>query len=376
MILFVLEFFSDYTRGTYMNLKFFKQKCLFIFLAVLSIGFGLILLNIQSSFLWYWIFGLAFGYILERSHVCFVSATSDPIIYGSTDQFRALLIGILVASLGTSVVKLLANGTYDLLGVSAISLPLILGAFLFGVGMMLAGCCSSGMFIRLGEGNAIHLITFVFMLIGYWIARTHYNVIWLPYVQKSPVVFLPDYLGWKTGIIIHIVLILFFYILALQKEKKESSSADTCYLKGTICLALISVLHLIILKSPWSVSGAFYWIGEFFKNLFYDGLSVNTLDNFTTGFGSNIRNLGLFVGSMISVSLSNGFHIKKISSLKQIIKTSIGGILMGYGACIASGCNISSFFIAASSLSLSAWFFMIALFAGVFVGLKILYKFM
>lgn len=49
---------------------------------------------------------------------------------------------------------------------------------------------------------------------------------------------------------------------------------------------------------------------------------------------------------------------------------------MGYGICIAGGCNISSLFIAIASLSASGWIFMIALFAGAFVGIKVLYEMM
>ena len=60
--------------------------------------------------------------------------------------------------------------------------------------------------------------------------------------------------------------------------------------------------------------------------------------------------------------------------MKQVIISIIGGLLMGYGACLASGCNVSAFFTAAASLSLSAWAFMVFLFIGSFVGIKLLYK--
>lgn len=353
-----------------------SQKQWAVFLSVLSLLTGIILFSGAHDLLWYWIFGCGFGCVLQRSHLCFVSATSDPFILRSTDQFRSILVGILFASLGTSIFKFLYGSTYNMQGVSAISIPLVFGAFIFGIGMVLSGCCSSGMFIRIGEGYLIHLITFICVITGYFFAGTHYQLLWAPFVKKSPSVFLPDYFGWGAGIGINLFIIVFLYFIALRVEKGHTPSENTNYLKGAICLGILSSLHIFILKNPWAVSGAFYWIEDFLKNLFH-GTAYSALKHAPlTAYGSNIRNIGLLIGSLISILFSERFSLKKIRSGKQVKKSVIGGLLMGYGICIAGGCNISSFFIAAASLSVSGWIFMIALFAGAFVGIKILYKIM
>jgi uncharacterized membrane protein YedE/YeeE len=44
---------------------------------------------------------------------------------------------------------------------------------------------------------------------------------------------------------------------------------------------------------------------------------------------------------------------------------------MGYGAGIASGCNIGAFFSATASLSLSGWIFGVGLFIGSYFGAKL-----
>ena len=355
-------------------MKKLSQKQWAFFLSILVLLTGILLFSNAHSLLWYWIFGLGFGWILQRSHLCFVSATSDPFILHSTDQFRSILIGILFASLGTSAFKFLYGSTYNMQGVSAISIPLVLGAFLFGIGMVLAGCCSSGMFIRIGEGYLIHLITFICVIAGYFFASTHYQLLWTPFIKKAPSIFLPDYLGWGGGVAVNLIIIVLLYILALRVEKGRTPSERTTYLKGAVCLGILSSIHIFVLKNPWSVSGAFYWMEDFFKNLFH-GTAFSALKHAPiTAYGSNIRNVGLLIGSLISMLFSNRFSIKKIRFGKQITKSVIGGLLMGYGICIAGGCNISSFFIAAASLSISGWIFMIALFAGTFVGIKILYK--
>lgn len=350
-------------------MKFVSQKLCAIFLIILAVAVSVPLFALDHSLLWYWIFGLGFGCILQRSHVCFVSATSDPIIYGSTDQFRGILIGILVASFGFTTVKYLSGGMYDSMGVSALSFPLILGAFLFGVGMILAGSCCSGMFIRLGEGQLIHLVTILSVILGYDLATTHYQIVWAPFIEHAPVIFLPEKLGWPVGVGINLLILLIFYILARKKEGQPSPVANTSYLKGGICLGLLSIVHLAVLKNPWSVSGAFYWIEEFFRQVKAQEVAL-----IPAALGSNLRNLGLLFGALISVLLSSGFSLQKIHSKNQILKSVIGGLLMGYGVCIAGGCNITAFFTAAAALSLSGWIFMIALFIGAFVGVRILYK--
>ncbi|HCX65498.1 MAG TPA: YeeE/YedE family protein, partial [Eubacteriaceae bacterium] len=42
----------------------------------------------------------------------------------------------------------------------------------------------------------------------------------------------------------------------------------------------------------------------------------------------------------------------------------------------ASGCNIGAFYSSLSSLSLSGWFFGLAMFVGVFLGGKLLLRFL
>lgn len=342
------------------------QKGIAFLVLILAILVGILLHKQENNFIWHWIFGLSFGVILQRSRLCFVSAASEPFITGSTEQFRAILIGIFATSLGIVAIKYLSNGTLDLLGISAISIPFILGAFIFGIGMVLCGCCSAGVFIRLAEGYTVHIVTLISIIAGYLLANSHYQIVWAPFIVNAPAIFLPTEIGWMGGILCHVIIIILLYLVAVRFEDGISSSNSTNALKGGIALGLFVVLHYIILESSWSVTGAFFWIGKLFQTP-----DSNTLQ---MTFGPNLRNIGLFIGALLSILASGNFKIKKIRSGKQICTNILGGTLMGYGACLASGCNISSFFIAAASLSLSAWVFMIFLFAGAFVGIKLLYK--
>ena len=351
-------------------LKKTTQFCIAIFIFSLVSAFGIYLYFQETSFLWYWVLGLGFGFILQRFRICFVSAASDPIIMGSTEQFRSILIGILIASLGILSLKYMSFGMLDMLGVSGVTLPLMFGAFLFGIGMILSGCCSAGVFVRLAEGYTIQIFTFAGLILGFLFANSHYEKIWTAFVANSPSIFLPSEIGWPIGIIAHIVIIILLYLVALKHESDISSSNTSNCLKGCILLAILCIIHCIVLQSNWSVIGAFYWLSEWLN----EGFSFTENSQTFAASGAFLRNFGLFTGAFLSVFVKADFRIQKIRSLKQISIKIIGGFFMGYGACIAGGCTVSAFFTAAASLSLSAWVFMIFLFIGTFVGIKLLYK--
>ncbi len=150
---------------------------------------------------------------------------------------------------------------------------------------------------------------------------------------------------------------------ALRENEKVQKilASPLTYLTGAILLGVLNILHYITLQSGLSVTGAFY--------AFINGLDSVTL-------GPTLQNVALFLGALIAALSCAKFRFRKIRSTKQVITSVIGGLLMGYGAGIAGGCNISAFFSAAASLSLSGWVFLIFLFAGAFLGIKILYKFL
>lgn len=145
-----------------------------------------------------------------------------------------------------------------------------------------------------------------------------------------------------------------------NKKYKKIISSPFTYLTGAVLLGILNIVHYITLQSGWSITGAFY--------LFTDGVNEATI-------GPTIRNIGLFFGALISAFACAEFKIIKIKSFKRVLAAVLGGLLMGYGAGIAGGCNVSAFFTAAASLSVSGWVFLIFLFAGAFIGIKLLSRF-
>lgn len=158
------------------------------------------------------------------------------------------------------------------------------------------------------------------------------------------------------------------------------------YWLGGILLGFLNVVHFMQFKSPWGITGHFalwgarawqmlggtpetwaYWAGE--KN-------AKMLEAGVIADGGTWLDLGIVAGALIAALLASQFRIKKIRSWKQAFGGIAGGLLMGYGARIAFGCNIGAFFSGVGSMSLHGWIYTLFIFVGAYIGSKILSKYL
>lgn len=177
-------------------------------------------------------------------------------------------------------------------------------------------------------------------------------------------------------------------ILDLNKNKYYTKwfKNSWTYTTGAVLLALFQIVTLAVTGEPWTISSTFVnwgaWILEIF-NIDISHWEYFSLENRLTELNSSflqepnsIRNLGIIIGALFSSLLASQFRIRKIKAKRNLIAAAIGGLLMGYGARLASGCNIGSLFGSISSLSLSGWVFAFSVFIGAIIGSKILLKFL
>lgn len=157
------------------------------------------------------------------------------------------------------------------------------------------------------------------------------------------------------------------------------------YVTAGVLLALFQIVTLAVTKNPWGVSGAFaVWGAWLYEGIggsvdkwyyFASDSAQATLNNGILNHPDSWRNFGVIFGALAATLLASGFKFKKIKSIKQVFAASIGGLLMGYGARLAFGCNIGALFGGIASLSLSGWIFGIGMFFGAVVGSKLLVKY-
>jgi len=81
---------------------------------------------------------------------------------------------------------------------------------------------------------------------------------------------------------------------------------------------------------------------------------------------------GLILGSFSAAMLSGDFKLRRPRQKAVYPRVLLGGILMGYGAGLASGCSVGGFFSAVPSLGLNGWVFGACILGGALLGLHII----
>ncbi len=130
-------------------------------------------------------------------------------------------------------------------------------------------------------------------------------------------------------------------------------------------------VFLFAFDRPWTASDGvrnwgdslFHWLGlveqpDLLPPLLYSG---------------SVLSFGLLLGGMAAALLSREFAVR-LAPLSEIVKGSLGGLLMGWGAMLAFGCNIGGCFSALAALSASGLSMMSGLLIGAFLATRYLIR--
>nr|WP_298380144.1 YeeE/YedE family protein [uncultured Halomonas sp.] len=279
--------------------------------------------------------------------------------------------------------------------VAPIGVSVLVGAFLFGLGMQLGGGCASGTLFTVGGGNARMVITLVFFIIGSLIGTAHFS--WwtsLPAFQPTSLV---DVFGAGGGIAVSLLMFVGIAALTVVMEKRRHGQLEQAprintsssqwlrgpwpLLYGAVALALLNFLTLVLAGRPWGITSAFaLWGAKGFEALGGDvsswgywqnpdnaaALKASVWSDVTT-----VMNVGIILGAGTAASLAGKFAPRFHIPLRSIIAAIIGGLLLGYGARLAFGCNIGAYFGGIASGSLHGWLWLVAAFAGNMLGVKL-----
>lgn len=200
---------------------------LVVALALVSISlvaFSVYLAAMDARLVLLWVIGLSFGFILQKSRFCFTAALRDPFLTGGTSLTKAVLVAFAITSIAFVAIQ---YGAYvdglPMPGagfIAPISLATVVGAFIFGIGMVIAGGCASGTLMRVGEGFSMLMLALVFFIVGSVVGAYDYTWWRLHFIQDAPRVFLPDVFGWFGAIAIQLLFIAILYVLADKWENR------------------------------------------------------------------------------------------------------------------------------------------------------------
>lgn len=185
-----------------------------------------------------WAIGMGLGYALQRARLCFAGTFRDLFLFGDSGPLRGLLVLLFASTIGFAVVQYLELRTASpaaALPTSAVprpdSLPpgyfapfglsTAVGAFLFGIGMVLAAGCASGTLVRVGEGFGYAILALFGMGIGSAVGA-YQSPAWTGLdaalgIAREPV-FLGRWLGWPAALLLQLSLLAGLYRLSGRKK--------------------------------------------------------------------------------------------------------------------------------------------------------------
>jgi uncharacterized protein len=257
---------------------------------------------------------------------------------------------------------------------------LVIGAFVFGIGMQLANGCGSGTLYTVGGGSGRMLIALLFFVIG-----SVFGSLSLPAVLSlggvDPIL-ASDYLGPWGGLAATLVSIgiAAALIIAFARSRGANFIPSRNYVIGGIAIGLLCVVVFAAGGHPWSVTfGYTVWGAKAATALGFDlshaafwqwpgpkrALSESVLSD-----TSSLTDFGMLFGAMAAAAASKPFAAGAWPPAKSLLAAGIGGLLMGWGARLGFGCNIGAFVGGVASGSLHGWVWFFAALPGCLLGIR------
>ncbi len=344
------------------------------------------------------VIGSALGLVLYQTSFGFTAGFTHLISSRRTQQLRAQMLMLIAASL--IMLPMFAQGEFDgttLSGkLTAISTAMAAGAFIFGVGMQLGGGCASGTLAYLGSGSLRMGITLTGFIAGSLIGTFHFPW-WNAMPSLGKFSMLHDW-GLSTAIVVNLTIAggLWLVFLAIEKrvhgntnplnnkvtEKKLGFLANHWpLLLAALLLALLNLATLMVKGKPWGVTSGFALWGAKIFAFFGGDLSgydywqkaswAKALAAPVLKHSTSVMNIGLVFGIWWAAKVSGKMSVTYKASGILVFRLVLGGLFLGYGARLASGCNIGAYFSGIASGSLHGWVWFAIAGVGNLVGFKL-----
>lgn len=147
-------------------------------------------------------------------------------------------------------------------------------------------------------------------------------------------------------------------------------------LPAVIAAGILATYYFGLTGTFWAVTGEFTrWGGHimqlfgaqpqewgYFKVIGLEGTPLDRIDGMMI--------IGMFAGCIAAALWANNIKLRKPQHTIRIAQALVGGIIAGFGARLAMGCNLAAFFTGIPQFSLHACFFALATAAGSYFGAK------
>ena len=323
--------------------------------------------------------GFALGIAFLKFEFSFAAAWRRFISLGQGDGLLAGLL--LIAVTAAAIVPITAlvpgyGGAIALIGPS-----LVVGAFVFGIGMQLANGCGSGTLYTVGGGSGRMLITLAFFIAGSVIGRLSSAG------RPEPRRHRP---GSCQGLLRSVGRACSHACIAWRRRGIDHRSGPPtrrqamaepkahCWRRSHRLFVDCRVCRR---RSPLERDVRLHALGRedcqrcrdrpFKRGILAMARPEHTLANSVLSDTSSLTDFGMIFGAMAAASFSRPFARNAWPPLASLAAAATGGLLMGWGARLGFGCNIGAFVGGVASGSLHGWVWFACALGGCTVGIRL-----
>jgi len=349
--------------------------------------------------------GAALGVAFERGRFCFFCLFREAFEERKTRQLHSIVTAIAVGAIGYALLFSLylpnpkGEGLPPAAHISPVSLPLVLGAFAFGIGMVLSGACISGHLYRIGQGYLRAIPALMGSLVGFGLGFFTWNTLYLEQVSESPVWWLPRWFGYSGSLLIVLVVAV---IVAALLVKWDRSPDDTTEASGPRRLSSVGDVYELLLVRRWSpvATGAIVGgigIAAYLRTTplgvtsQLSTLSRSYLDAqgalpevlhgidmmrgcvalVTTAITNNGWLIIGFVVASLAMAVGGGRFAVQKPTVGNSVTALVGGVLLGWGSLTALGCTVGVLLSGTQAFAVSGIVFLVVVAFAVWVGTKL-----
>jgi len=149
-------------------------------------------------------------------------------------------------------------------------------------------------------------------------------------------------------------------------------------LGGALALVLVNLATLVVAGRPWGITSAFALWGA--KVAALAGADVQSwvywrddaaLTTTVLADPTSVMDMTIMIGAFGASGLAGRFSPKVTIQPRLLVASLFGGLLMGLGARLSTGCNIGAFFSGIASGSFHGLVWLIFAVAGTVIGVRL-----
>jgi len=309
---------------------------------------------------------------------------------GAGLRAQMLLIGLICAA----SFPLMAWGDAIGLPTRGVILPMglasALGAAMFGAGMHIGGGCASGTLYAVGGGSARMAVTLAFFVAGSVWATAHWDL-WASLPRTRAGVSLPQAIGTLPAlgaVLAGLGAIALGSVwverrahgaLAVPAPGAEFWRGPWSLTAGASALALVGIGCFALLERPWGVTAAFaLWGAKAAQALgaapegwtYWTGWRAAQLSAPLAADATSVMNGAIMLGALGAAGAAGRRARSWRLAPRDVATAALGGLLMGYGARLAHGCNIGAYLGGLTSGSLHGLWWLVWAVAGYTLSLR------